>query len=1124
MAQIISKWEELVTPNKPRAVSFFLGREDYSKGSLGLEAFEANLKSFIEKALALKNNTGYAVIQLPYYTGESESALIQSYIDKVYEVIDNPDNGLISNAERYYRILVVDHFSQTQEIENWTENYLTDGYLNQQGHFEIGRQLCQATIKIELKKYPNDFVATSLQSRIYDIPQVFSELAPVVTADKNSIGLTLSEEIINTYGTEYDYEITLKDKESNSQWKVTNSIQVEDGKEIVIAGLKENSSFTLQLRTKDGSVQLKSMDGSLGEEATVSVHQPLAFTQAADDKQKELKDKLEAGPVRWLFVGDSITHGALRTNGYDGIAQLFEKYVREGLGREDDIIINTAISGATIADNIEEGRKDIRLGWNADVVMVMLGTNDAATPGLSTKEQYTNNLNLLVEEIKRQNPDALVVFRTPLWTARGDRWRQLIPIVDAMKTLAAETDAEGNTKADFLVDQYTPSIRALYDLLWLYASGNGGDLLYGDNLHPNELGHVLMFRQLVEELGLADNDTPMMHLMYDKITSGITENDTDLTEFLNTRKEDNSILLDVSGLTGAVTDLASVTFKVRDVATNQSWETSMDRQVEVSEENTSISVYWPQDSHLSIQVPNLNKAYEITVTGWSKSGANELVMKGMLSLEDYGDVLAKDIPQDGEIPEGIWVAGVKDLDYTGAKLTQEFRVYDHKTLLKEKTDYTVSYKNNQKAYVYDDKDLADYEKLLETNPKVTGSGDFVAKKAAAVVLKMKGNYSGTKSVFFKINKADISTALADSITVTYTGKNQTPTPVVTLNGKKLTLNKDYEIPEYLADKASKSNFKGVSEQDTNYSLTLKGIGNYTGENPIILTIGAKNESIQKISMSKVKVSGVKALTWVEEIAKNGGMKQHALSVTNGKDILVEETTSNENGEFTITYQNNDKVGTATILLTGNGQDKDGDKLAYIGTKRITFKINGNSMSKVKVENLDTAGYFFTGDEICPLNPSVDGDAKVTFNGIPMEEGTYDVDYEKNIEKGTATIILTGVETEGFSGVKKQTFKITAAAIDDDTNEASKKFTLEITDSARNDGEVTGEITMPFTKGGVKPSVTITNPQGVVMTEGVDYTVSYKNNKNLGSFTAGKAAPARVVKGKGNYQGTEEVYF
>ena len=41
--------------------------------------------------------------------------------------------------------------------------------------------------------------------------------------------------------------------------------------------------------------------------------------------KKVLAEKLkEKEKMTWLFMGDSITHGALWTKGYDGVAQIFE--------------------------------------------------------------------------------------------------------------------------------------------------------------------------------------------------------------------------------------------------------------------------------------------------------------------------------------------------------------------------------------------------------------------------------------------------------------------------------------------------------------------------------------------------------------------------------------------------------------------------------------------------------------------------------------------------------------------------------------------------------------------------------------------------------------------------------
>jgi lysophospholipase L1-like esterase len=75
-------------------------------------------------------------------------------------------------------------------------------------------------------------------------------------------------------------------------------------------------------------------------------------------------------------MGDSITHAAAHTHGYDGIAQIFEKYIKEDLARTDDLVINTAVSGATCErtlQNIEQRMSK----YKADIVSVMLGTNDS---------------------------------------------------------------------------------------------------------------------------------------------------------------------------------------------------------------------------------------------------------------------------------------------------------------------------------------------------------------------------------------------------------------------------------------------------------------------------------------------------------------------------------------------------------------------------------------------------------------------------------------------------------------------------------------------------------------------------------------------------------------------------
>ncbi|MCM1112450.1 MAG: Ig-like domain-containing protein [Muribaculum sp.] len=80
-----------------------------------------------------------------------------------------------------------------------------------------------------------------------------------------------------------------------------------------------------------------------------------------------------------------------------------------------------------------------------------------------------------------------------------------------------------------------------------------------------------------------------------------------------------------------------------------------------------------------------------------------------------------------QVKEGFWVQPVGDQMYTGKALKPEVFVYDGDTLLQEKQDYTISYKNNIKA-----NDASN------------------AQTAPTIIVKGKGNYSGKMEVPFRI--------------------------------------------------------------------------------------------------------------------------------------------------------------------------------------------------------------------------------------------------------------------------------------------------------------------------------------------------------------------------------------
>ena len=452
----------------------------------------------------------------------------------------------------------------------------------------------------------------------------------------------------------------------------------------------------------------------------------------------------------------------------------------------------------------------------------------------------------------------------------------------------------------------------------------------------------------------------------------------------------------------------------------------------------------------------------------------------------YGEVLKEDIPSDGNIPEGLWIAGVSEAgyDYTGKAIKPEVRVYDHKKRLAEKTDYTIAYKNNIKAYGYTSDDQA-----------------FEAKKAPTITVTGKGNYIGKETQTFRILPLDISVKAnvsdgteadtvqtddnvfaADNMTITANKKNQKPVPALMWNDKKLKNNTDYTITYYDSTGVKKLDY--VKEAG-NYYIELIGKGNFTGTRRVNLTVIGQSDQLKL--MSKMTVAKIPNQSYT------GSAIEPALTVKDGK------TTLNKDEHYTVSYSLNKEIGTAYAVVTGI------EAKGYSGTKRVSFKITGGSVSKATVTGLAGQTFVYGGVN---KEPELTVSVKVAGVEKTLEKGTnYKVTWQKNRDAGTATAIITGVG--GYTGTLKKTFKIQAFDI-----------------AANADGRFTAVLTqdeVPYAKGGTKPEVAVTflrdNGTTQKLQEGKDYTLSYKNHTMLNDGSRADKLPTVTIKGKGNFKGT-----
>lgn len=197
-------------------------------------------------------------------------------------------------------------------------------------------------------------------------------------------------------------------------------------------------------------------------------------------------------------------------------------------------------------------------------------------------------------------------------------------------------------------------------------------------------------------------------------------------------------------------------------------------------------------------------------------------------------------------------------------------------------------------------------------------------------------------------------------------------------------------------------------------------------------------------------------------------------------VLINEangTTLKAKTDYTITYSG--KCTNVTdenwIVLTGKG--------GYEGTVRIPLNITPLNLQDASIAPIKDAT--FSGKEQMPKLNAKHG--KIT-----LKSGKdYAVSYENNVHTGMATVRLTGIGN--FSGTTEATFRIKGIAI-------SKAKIANCQSKVMYTGaEVEQDISLTY--------------NGEPLEKGVDYTVSYVKNVDVGTATM-------YINGCGDFDGTQ----
>ena len=313
----------------------------------------------------------------------------------------------------------------------------------------------------------------------------------------------------------------------------------------------------------------------------------------------------------------------------------------------------------------------------------------------------------------------------------------------------------------------------------------------------------------------------------------------------------------------------------------------------------------------------------------------------------------------------------------------------------------------------------------------------------------KGSYTGSIRRTFKIYY-DITKASAQKLAAfAYTGSEITPEVVLAYQKTKLRKGVDYTL-----------SYNSNTDAGT-ACITVTGKGKYTGSKKLFFTI-------KGIAISGMKIE-----------------KPDAVTYTGSEQVIAVTVTDKSGGElkqgqdYQLFYQNNEKVGSATVTVVGKGN--------YTGSRKLTFKILPAQLEQATVTIPKTFSY--TGKAWKP-------EPEVTWNQITLKEKEdYTVSYKNNMKAGTATLTLTG----------KGNYK----------GKIVRQFVIEPMDLSKTEG-VRVEITdMAYTGKDVKPGVTVYVGSRKLSTK--DYRVTFSDNKEIGEGQA-------VISGTGNYTGTIRADF
>lgn len=207
-------------------------------------------------------------------------------------------------------------------------------------------------------------------------------------------------------------------------------------------------------------------------------------------------------------------------------------------------------------------------------------------------------------------------------------------------------------------------------------------------------------------------------------------------------------------------------------------------------------------------------------------------------------------------------------------------------------------------------------------------------------------------------------------------------------------------------------------------------------------------------------------------------------------ITYNGTRMNAN-DYTVRYENNIDVGTATVVITGNNRNLSGSVTTYFQIEKKSIANANDATISVTVEEID---YEYNGSQKIP-EVEVIYTPRTGFREILEKDVDYTLEYKNNTNAGEATITITG--KGNYTGSRTQKFTINGINI-----------------ASGSDVQIMGideNTSYPYTGEAIKVDGIKVIYKGSELLINRDYTVTYQNNVYAGTATV-------IINGINNYTG------